>query len=325
MKNIIVFFVSLIALIQPLPAFAWSECGHAIITLLAYDMLGPEEKGKLVEILKHHPQFADDFTPPKGLPNEEENLRWQIGRIGYWPDVARRQPKYHRSTWHYELGPSLVIGDVSKQIVPERPGPLPEGATLETQELYIAQATELCKQVMANASSTMDDKAIAMCWIAHLVADAHQPCHAGSLYMEGVFTEQDGDRGANRIPTRQKKNMHALWDQLLGNNYDLADVRRRMFEIRSDELAMRMADDTASRENGMDPLQWLEESREHSNLSVYTLEVLDPLERVRRGLVDQPVTIDLTEDYLRSAGQVARSRAAQASVRLSRALSDALR
>ena len=143
--------------------------------------------------------------------------------------------------------------------------------------------------------------------------------------MEGVFTEQDGDRGANRIPTRQKKNMHALWDQLLGNNYDLADVRRRMFEIRSDELAMRMADDTASRENGMDPLQWLEESREHSNLSVYTLEVLDPLERVRRGLVDQPVTIDLTEDYLRSAGQVARSRAAQASVRLSRALSDALR
>ena len=27
----------------------------------------------------------------------------------------------------------------------------------------------------------------------------HQPCHAGSLYMEKVFVEEDGDRGANRI------------------------------------------------------------------------------------------------------------------------------
>jgi hypothetical protein len=325
MKNIIVLFVSLIALIQPLPAFAWSECGHAIITLLAYDMLEPEERDKIVEILKHHPRFVDDFTPPDGLPNDEENLRWRIGRIGYWPDVARRQPKYHRSTWHYELGPSLVIGNVSKLIVPERPGPLPVGATLETQELYIAQATELCKQVMADDSSTMEDKAIAMCWIAHLVADAHQPCHAGSLYMEGVFTEEDGDRGANRIPTRQRKNMHALWDQLLGNDYDLADVRRRMFEIKSDLVVMRMAEDLASWDNGMDPQHWLDESREIANLSVYTPDVLDPLERVRRGLVDRPETIELPEDYLRRAGQLARSRAAQASVRLAKALSDALR
>lgn len=39
-------------------------------------------------------------------------------------------------------------------------------------------------------------RAIALCLIGQLVADIHQPCHAGSLYMEGVFAESDGDRGA---------------------------------------------------------------------------------------------------------------------------------
>jgi hypothetical protein len=33
--------------------------------------------------------------------------------------------------------------------------------------------------------------------------------------MEGVFENKDGDRGANSIPTKQRQNMHALWDQLL--------------------------------------------------------------------------------------------------------------
>jgi hypothetical protein len=314
-----------VALVQPIQVHAWSEGGHAIITLLAYDMLTPEEQAKVVEILKHHPRFGDDFIPPEKLPNDEEMLRWQVGRIGYWPDVARRQPKYHRSTWHYELGPSLIIGDASKMPVPARPGPLPEGATLETQDLYIAQAIDLCKQVMGDKAAPMEDRAIAMCWIAHLVADSHQPCHAGSLYMEGVFTGEDGDRGANSIPTRQRRNMHALWDQLLGNDYALADVRRRMFEIRSDHEIMRVAKELAATDERIAPLTWLEESRDHAKRSVYTSEVMDSLERVRRGLIEKPETIDLTEDYLRSAGQVARNRAAQASVRLAKVLSDAIR
>jgi hypothetical protein len=119
--------------------------------------------------------------------------------------------------------------------------------------------------------------------------------------------------------------MHALWDQLLGNDYALADVRRRMFEIRSDQEIMRVTKDISATDEGMVPFTWLEESRELAKLSVYTPDVLDSLERVRRGLIDKPETIDLTEDYLRSAGQVARKRAAQAFVRLAKVLSDAIR
>ena len=110
----------------------------------------------------------EDFSPPDKLPNDEEVLRWRIGRAGYWPDIARKQPKYHRSTWHYELGPTLVIGDPSNIIVPERPGMLQSNATLETQTLHIAQALALCGKTLSDVRQSESDRAIALCWIAHL-------------------------------------------------------------------------------------------------------------------------------------------------------------
>ena len=53
--------------------------------------------------------------------------------------------------------------------------------------------------------------------------------------MEKVFIEEDGDRGANRIITKQKKNVHALWDQLLGDSFTLNGTRKRIVEITSDD------------------------------------------------------------------------------------------
>lgn len=284
---------------------------------MAFDLLTDDEKAKIVSLMQKHPRYADDFSPPPNLPNEDEQLRWRIGRIGYWPDVARKQPLYDRPTWHYQLGATLVIGDRSKLSILDDPGPLPSGATLKTQELYIAQAIELCQKVMGDATQSDEDRAVAMCWIAHLVADAHQPCHAGSLYMEGVFEEADGDRGANRILTKQRRNMHALWDQLLGTGYDVADVRRRMFEIRSYDIAMRSAEESVANEIGMDPFTWLEESRALARLNVYTPEVMDPLERASRMQGNELEKVDLPEEYLKAAGRVARARAAHAALRLS--------
>jgi len=283
---------------------------------MAFDLLGKEDQCKLVAILERHPRFAEDFAPPTKLPNEEERLRWRIGRAGYWPDIARGQPKYHRSTWHYELGPSLVIGDKANMKVPERPGTLPIDATLETQSLYIAQALTLCGKTLADSNPLGADRAVAMCWIAHLVADAHQQCHGGSLYMEKVFVEEDGDRGANRIITKQKKNMHALWDQLLGPDFELGPVRRRIVEILSDDELIERGKQAIATQEGLSPLTWLAESRAAAIRDVYTDEVLDSLNLVARGVTSKPEAIDLSEAYLKNAGRVAQVRAIEASRRL---------
>lgn len=307
----------LLVAMQAIPARAWSEGGHAIISLLAFDLLTPDEQKKLVAIMERHPRYAEDFSPPEKLPNDTEALRWRVGRIGYWPDVARKQPAYNRSTWHYELGPSLVIGSVPS--VPDRPGPTPEGVGLETQELYASQAVQMCRRIMADSSARVEDRAIAMCWVAHLVADMHQPCHAGSLYMEGVFEEADGDRGANRIPTKQRQNMHALWDQLLGQDWTLNGTRRRVVDLRSDAALVSIAEKSVTMDGGLDPQTWLSESRQDAIAHVYRPEVLSSLERVSRGLVAKPEVVDLPEEYLRGAGAVAQRRAMQAAYRLAEA------
>lgn len=300
MKKLLCAILSVLFLLPPLPASARSEGGHHIISLMAFDLLSKEEQAKFVEILSKHPRYNDDFVPPKGLPNVQDEQRWKFGRVGYWPDVARSQPKYTRPIWHYELGASLVIGDKSKLNVPNAPGSLPVDANLETQELYASQAIALCSNTLADKSSSPADRAIALCRIGHLVADVHQPYHAGNLYMENVFSEAEGDRGANRIITKQSNNMHALWDGLLGREFDLADTRRRILEITSDQELAAMAKPEG---DWMMPQTWLSESRTAATSYVYTQDVLVNIKASIGTQKGNPIKLD--DKYLKLVGKVA--------------------
>jgi hypothetical protein len=314
----------LLLIIPPRACFAWSEGGHHLIAAIAFSLLTNQEQAELLDVLKQHPRYAEDFVPPEKLANEEERTRWLVGRAGYWPDVARKQPKYHRSTWHYELGPTIVLGNADGIEVPQRPGSLPLDATLETQDLYLSQAVELCRKVLSDKSQPAGDRAIALCWIGHLVADAHQPCHAGSLYMEKVFVKKDGDRGANSIPTKQRQNMHALWDQLLGDEFAQRTNRRRFAEITSSPQLTEIGRIAVSIPGGLDPLVWLGESRKAAIEHVYAPEVLDPMNIVARGIAEKPEVLELSEVYLKNAGRVAQVRAVEAAHRLAAVWGDCL-
>jgi hypothetical protein len=324
MRKAVSLILILFLVLPPRTCFAWSEGGHHLIAVIAFSLLAEHERAELIAVLKQHPRFAEDFVPPESLPNEEERTRWLVGRAGYWPDVARRQPKYHRSTWHYELGPTIVLGNADGIEVPKRPGSLPLDATLESQDLYLSQAIELCRKVLSDKSQPAGDRAIALCWIGHLVADSHQPCHAGSLYMENVFVKKDGDRGANSIPTKQRQNMHALWDQLLGDEFALRTNRRRITEITSSPQLTEIGRISISIPGGLDPLVWLGESRKAAIEHVYTPEVLDSLSIVSRGIVEKPEVLELSEPYLKNAGKVAQVRAVEAAYRLAGVWKDSL-
>ncbi len=129
--------------------------------------------------------------------------------------------------------------------------------------------------------------------------------------MENVFTEPDGDRGANRIITKQGNNMHALWDGLLGRGFDLADTRRRIFEITSDQELLAKAKHEGE---WIMPQTWLAESRTAATSYVYTQDVLDNLKASIGTQKGNPMSLD--EAYLRMAGRVAQQRAIQAAHRL---------
>lgn len=299
---------------------AWWEGGHHLIAVMAYELLSESEQQELQSILNAHPRIAEDFIPPPNVTGSDEVNLWRIGRAAYWPDVARSQPTFTRPNWHYQLGATLVVGE--KVTVPKTPGPLPETATLETETLHIAQAIELCRKVFRDKTKSNSDRALAICWLGHLVGDSHQPCHAGSLYYAGVFPE--GDRGANFIPTKQADNLHFLWDGLLGPQFDAGDVRRRARTISSDRQLWRDATNASVKTGGLDPLNWLEESGNYGRSHVYAPEVLIAVKAAAES-AQKVEMIDLSEAYLKAAGEVATIRAAFAAHRLAKILEEGLR
>ena len=294
----------------------WSEGGHHLIAELAFSLLTEDEQQQLVAILLEHPRFSEDFKAPDALTDSKEIHRWMLGRAGYWPDVARKQPLYDRPTWHYELGSSLVIGDETKAAVPQRPGPLPEAAILQTQELHISQAVELCRKVLRDKQRPAAEQALAICWLGHLVADAHQPCHAGSLYTDSLFTETDGDRGANRIFTEQKRNLHAAWDQALGEKFSVGGLRRRMQEARSSDELKKLGQAAITKQDGLSVQTWLQESRDLAVEHVYTAEVLDWVKAQKELETAKRQPLKLSVEYLRNMGDVSQQRAVEAAYRL---------
>lgn len=211
------------------------------------------------------------------------------------------------------MGASLILYDAT---APENPGPVPPDATSGTQNLYIAQAIELNRGILADKTRSDRDRAIAISWLAHLVADSHQPCHAGSLYSPLAFP--DGDRGANSIELTNGRNMHAFWDGLLGRNANPGDVRKRVYEISSD-IAMKAAGEQAADDaSNLDPEVWLTESRKYAREYVYTPTILNSIQAVERELTKEMTPITLPEQYLTTSGAVAQLRASQAGHRLAR-------
>jgi hypothetical protein len=297
-------------LLCPSVASAWSEGGHHLIGLIAYHLLDDEQKAAFQELLAQHPRFADDFKVPANVNDPD---RWRPGRASYWPDVARDFPEYNRPNWHWEDAVTLVVGDRNAVQLPNHVTRLPRLADLDSKDLHASQAIVLCQRVMGDATETPSDRALALSWLGHLVGDVHQPCHAGSLYAAVAFPR--GDRGANEIKTGQRRNMHALWDGLLGPRYSETAENRRFGEIINDAELMARGEKAAEK---MDPLDWLGESRLASTKTVYTNEVLAPVRAVAEGRAEVMPAIAVSPEYLETGGRMATLRACQAGWRLAR-------
>lgn len=292
-------------------ALAWSECGHHLIAVMAFEELTVDQQSNVLDLLRTHPRFLKDFRAPE---NAGDPVKWLIGRAAYWP-VAARRSSYARPNWIWQPGATVLIGNPSN--VPQDPGPCPAGATLDSRELHLLQAIELCRGILKDKSQPAADRAVALCWICHLVGEIHQPCHAGSLYSEKLFP--NGDRGARKIPTKQQKNLHNLWDGLLGQRFDADEVRRLSVTIRETRNLWSHAKDAATYRQCRHPSRWLSESVYCAEEVYDDVEVLPILEKADKdGSRIEP--IELSEKYLQRAGKMARERAAFAAQRLAEVL-----
>jgi len=187
---------------------AWNRAGHMVTAALAFDDLqrsAPAAIARVVAILRQHPQYESHWKQQLMGRSAEDQGRLLFMLAARWPDDIRGDKAFDHPMWHYIDYPYKPPAQPDSV-----PVPTPAGENI----------VEAFQQNVAVVRSATEDgqKAVALCWIFHLMGDAHQPLHTVSL-----FTTEfpDGDRGGNLFfirpdPSRSTtQNLHAYWDNIL--------------------------------------------------------------------------------------------------------------
>ena len=235
------------------PAMAWNKPTHMVVAAIAYDQLraqSPDSLTMTLMLLKSHPDYRLRWLPQmrrqRIAPSDEALFLFM--QAARWPDDIRgKQTGYeqHRE-WHYVNIPvRLGIAGGRADLEPER------------ENILIAFERNIA---IVRSGAPRSRKAIALCWIFHLVGDVHQPLHTTKLLSE-LFPPPMGDRGGNSFfirvqPTGRTMNLHAFWDDVVLGSDRFRSVRDRAILLQSDysrtrlpELAEMNFDNWARRES----------------------------------------------------------------------------
>jgi len=285
-----IYFAVVVA-IAPANAFAWNAVGHKVIADIAWQELDEGQRAEIVRMLRRHPRFDADFA--RAMPAEDQD-RWIFQHAATWTDQIRGNRDYDEPTWHYVNFPLFVGG--------ERPVTFNRATTVAGHHAQwnVIQAVAHVQEVLAS-DKPPNSKALAYCWLFHLVGDLHQPLHSTSLVCDRF---PNGDRGGNSIPLVQGRNLHSLWDNLLGRQSRLLDVDREVAELKA-------LTDGWDVDLSLDVPCWVEESHDLCKSFAYSPEITDAVQRP--GELER---IRLPESYLESAGEKARLRVVAAGLRL---------
>lgn len=207
------------------PVLAWTRPGHMVTAVIAYDELkarDPKALAQILEILGHHPD-PGPFEVAAGRATGEERQRRLFLELARWPDDVRGGPHDH-PTWHYAQRPLI-----DPQAPPSaRPADRLEGDALE--------ALALSMRVAANPKAPPADRAVALCWVLHVLGDIHQPLHAAQQF-SARFPEGDRGGGLQHVIDPQTGlpiSLHWFWDDSVNRlgEAEAATERARDLEAR---------------------------------------------------------------------------------------------
>lgn len=182
----------------PAPALAWNDQGHMATGDIAYDALvrsHPESVAAIVAIMRAHPDHALFERRLAGLSGQARERRL-FALMAVWPDDTRGSA-YDRPDWHY----AVKIVSPLRFVLPFTAG---KAETAFREQLAIAR----------DPKASRAQRAVALCWIMHLVGDQHQPLHAGH-WMSWAYPKTDR-AGTIAYVRRQAGappvDLHDLWD-----------------------------------------------------------------------------------------------------------------
>lgn len=195
------------------PAFAWGPLGHRIVARLAAAQLSPGAAAEVKVLLA-----------VRGKRYLDQVANWADDVRDTDPDLYRRTARLH------------YVNFQSSDCIYDPPRDCREG------ECVVA-AIGRYSAILANRSNSPAERAQALAFVVHFVADVHQPLHAGYRH----------DAGGNDFQVRwhgHGASLHRIWDSTMLDDAHLSTAKymRRL-------LAERTPIAT-----GGTPAEWAEES-----------------------------------------------------------------
>jgi hypothetical protein len=203
-------------------ACAWNNHGHMVVAKIAYGQLSDGQKVKAATLLKAHPHYKEFLVKDK--PRGVSDAEWAFLKAATWPDWVKGRKalaKFNHRELHF-----IDLPFVDERRVREEDRETITEENLKPKGKTILDGLKEFGEKLADAEAPAAERAIALCWVLHLVGDIHQPLHCAT-YCSSDFPK--GDHGGNdqlvKVDGRVTK-LHAYWDELIGrsNRYRVVEA-----------------------------------------------------------------------------------------------------
>lgn len=282
------------------PAAAWDSFGHRVIARLAWEELTPTTREHVLALLARAPAESGLLGLRPRFGRDPDRSWFELASL--WPDLVKGDARWDHASWHYvnqfwEPSPENPTGRLRPDLLPE------EDNLLRHLPEQLAR--------LRNRATPAPERAVALAWVLHLVADLHQPLHTTARVTP---LEPRGDRGGNDFllapepPDREPQNLHRLWDRLLSTRFPARRFESQTLRVGRAVASLRAQPRPSPGEPLFDPEAWAREGLAISREHVYAHGLL-------RGRAPSPA-------YLERAYEAAVPAVVRAGARLARLLED---
>ena len=291
-------------------ASAWNSTGHMTVADIAYDNLTPKTKASVDALLQHQRDYGLWMSEmPAGYTDKG---RFAFMKAATWPDDIRGTPD-SRPIWHYIDLPVIA------------PGYTPDPAALlvvtPNAETQIAAESTL----LTDKSASDQDRAVALCWVEHLIGDIHQPLHDSSLFSPQFPKGDKGGNDESLAPdavdadpletAAHAHGLHSLWDDMLGATKDPVEIQKIAASLETPAYSRSAFPQLAAHPAVH---EWAVEGNALAQKYVYVNETLS-----MTPTGDQKAEVALPAGYLETAHKIADQQIALAGLRLADTLNAA--
>lgn len=301
-------------------AMAWSVAGHMATASIAYRVLKKDSPGtipKMIAILKATPRYEEKWKAEiEQLGGDVDPDEYLFMMSARWADDVRRNFRYYpnggtEAMQHYINLPFKPEGQPDSVAAPEPP------------DVNIRTAYPIWLEKFKNTEAP-EKRAIAACWVMHLIGDAHQPLHSVSLFTEKFQVEdkgvQVGDRGGTRFyvrPRNKAVGLHSIWDGLITEDSKYRENRNVVIKLMSNPKHAQAK--FAGEVTILSIQDWILESHALAREKAYMFEG-----KLLEGSTEKTEAPRLPSGYFAVVEPVAKRRGVLAGYRMAAVLQDAL-